>query len=166
MATASRDIGERVFTDTVTFNKAPSFVLPSVGDADVKSGTNIDADKLQHRWRATFNQIHGSVATTERRPIYYAFTTGTIVRVKVGSVVICAGAATITVDIKKNGTTVLSAVVTLNSSNVAYTAVDGTITVPALVAGDILECVAVATAGGGTLGQGLFVFVDIDENGV
>jgi hypothetical protein len=164
--TASRDIGDRVFTDNITFLKAPGFVAPCIGDAAVLPATNINADKLTNRFRATFNQVDGSVSATERRAIFWAFSTGTVRRVNVGSVVANAGAATVTVDIKKNGTTILSGVVTLNSSNTACIAVAGTITVPGLVAGDVLECVVVAAAGGGTLGQGLFVFVDIDENGV
>lgn len=138
----------------------------TVTDATVAAGANVGADKLQHRFRAMFNQVHGSVAITERRPFFWALSVGTIRRVKVGSVIANIGAATITVDIKKNGATILTGIVTLNNANVAYIAVDGTIANAALVAGDVLECVVVATAGGGTLGQGLFVAVDIDENAV
>lgn len=135
-----------------------------ITDAAVAAAANIDADKLQHRFRVTFNQIHGSVATTERRPVYCARTTGVVYSIKAGSVVACSGAATITVDLKKNGTTMLTGVITLDNANTAYIVESGTLSVTSLVAGDMLEIVVVATAGGGTLGQGLFVTVDIDED--
>ena len=143
-----------------------TFSPPSscISDAAIAAAANIDADKLQHRWRAMLTQVHGTAAATERSVVYYARTTGTVTSVKAGTVVLNIGAATITVDVKKNGTTILSGVITLDTANTAYIAEAGTITVPALVAADVLEVVVVATAGGGTLGQGLFVMVEIDED--
>lgn len=147
---------------------AQSMTLPTgtVIDASIPAGANVSSDKLQHRHRCVFNQVHGSVAVTERRPVFWALSVGTIRRIKVGSVVVNVGAATITVDIRKNGTTILTAIVTLDSGNTVYIAEDGTMTSAALVAGDVLEVVVVATAGGGTLGQGLFVVIDVDEDAV
>lgn len=162
---ATNTVGSTHVNGTLT---CQAFTAPplSIGDTAIAAGTNVDADKLQHRFRCTFNQIHGSVATTERRPIYEAYATATLLRVRAGSVVACSGAATITVDVKKNNTSMLTAVITLDSGNTAYILEAATLASTALVAGDVLEVVVVATAGGGTLGQGLIVVVDIDENGV
>jgi hypothetical protein len=87
----------------------------------------------------------------------------TINSFKAGSVTACVGAATITVDLKKNGTSVLSAPITLNSSSTAYVVQSGTVTTTSLVAGDVLEVVVTATAGGGTLGNGVFAVAQVDE---
>ncbi len=57
----------------------------------------------------------------------------------------------------------LTAVITLNSSNTVYVAVAAALASSALVVGDVLEAVIVATAGGGTIGSGVFceaVFVE------
>lgn len=140
----------------------PSGTLTNAG---VAAGANLDADKLEHRFRVLFNQVHGSAATAERRPVFQANGTGVINRVSAGSVVACVGGATITVDVKKNGTTVLTASIVLDNGNTAYVAEDGTLSVTALAANDILEVAVTVATGGGTLGQGLFVVLDIDENG-
>jgi hypothetical protein len=68
----------------------------------------------------------------------------------------------VTVDLRKNGTTVLSAVITLNNANTARVAVAGALSVTTLVAGDVLEVVT-ATAGGGTLATGVFAIVTVNE---
>jgi hypothetical protein len=81
---------------------------------------------------------------------------GTLLSFKAGSIVANIGAATVTLDLKKNGVTALSAVITLNNANTARVAVSGTLSVTTLAAGDVLEVVATATAGGGTLATGVF----------
>jgi len=134
-----------------------------IGDAAFKTSDPLTADKQQHRWIRQLTQVHGSAGVSERRVVHVAKGAGTIDLVRAGVVVACVGAATITVDVWKNGTTVLSAVISLGSADVAYAKKSGTVTVPAYAAGDVLEVVAVATAGGGTIGQGLFVDVICTE---
>jgi hypothetical protein len=86
----------------------------------------------------------------------------------VGSIAKAIGDSTVTVDVKKNGTSVLSSVVTLNSSNTARIAVAATIdgTQDDLVAGDWLEVVITISAGTGTLPTGVFVQVEVDQDGI
>jgi hypothetical protein len=79
-------------------------------------------------------------------------------------VAIAVGGATVTVDVKKNGATVLSSVITLDSGNTARIMENGTLSGTTLAAGDFLEAVIVATAGGGTIPTGLLVQVIIDED--
>lgn len=62
-----------------------------------------------------------------------------------------------TVDLKKNGTSVLTSTVTIDHTVAAYTQVAASIATNTYVAGDVFEVVVTATAGGGTLPQGLFV---------
>ena len=80
-----------------------------------------------------------------------------MIAIEAGVVVQAAGAATVTVDLRKNGTTILSGVITLNNTHVAYAEVAGTISSARYVTGDVFEIVLTATAGGGTLPQGVYV---------
>jgi hypothetical protein len=142
-----------------------TFTAPSgsITNAMVATNAAIAATKVAHQHRLVLSQ--SGTATSVTQPIYHCYgATGTTIAVYAGSIAIAVGAATVTVDVKKNGTTILSGVVTLNSSSVARIGQAGTITVPALVAGDVLEVVTVATAGGGTLPTGLFVAVTVNED--
>lgn len=134
-----------------------------IANAQVAAGAGIDTTKLNHRHHFRFSQPN-TTATTETKAIGRVYgATGTLVAFYVGSIGIMAGAATVTVDLKKNGATMLSAVVTLNNANAARVAVAGALASTALVAGDLLEVVTTATAGGGTLGTGVFAFATVDE---
>lgn len=128
-------------------------------DADaIEAAAGIEYTKLEHEHRAAHRQSGTPASATDGIAVIRG-ATGTLLSVKAGTVVACIGAATITVDVKKNGTTVLSGVITLDSTNTARVAEAGTLSVTTLAAGDLLEVVVVATAGGGTLGTGLFVEV-------
>jgi len=91
--------------------------------------------------------------------------TGTIVAVKATlTETACIGAAVIDVDLLKNGTTVLSAVFTIDSGDAVYAVVSGTISVPGLLVDDVLEIDIDETTGGGTQGAGVLVEVIYDED--
>lgn len=145
------------FTGNAYFT-GPTVQLPngSIGDAQHSASSPVTAAKLEHQYQPTFQQPHGTAATSERRPVHRARNAGTVVAFVAGAVVPNVGAATVTVNLLKNGTTVLSAVVTLNNSQAAFAAVVGSISSAAYVAGDVFEVQTVATAGGGTLAQGVF----------
>ena len=66
--------------------------------------------------------------------------TGTLRYFAAGNVSPLTGAATIAVDLKKNGTTVLTGTITLDSGDAAYAVVEGTLDGDEddLVAGDVL----------------------------
>ena len=76
---------------------------------------------------------------------------------KVGAIVACIGDSTITVNLYKNGSTVLSAPVVLDNSNTAFAIEAGAISSASYSADDVFEVVVSVSAGTGTLGQGLFV---------
>lgn len=155
-------------TDVQGSLRCKTFTPPAgcIGDAAINAGANVAATKTQHRWRALFNQVHGSIATAERRAVFYAYATGTITFVRAGSVVACIGGATITIDVKKNGTSILTATIVLDNANTAYVVEAGSLSVTTLAIGDVLEVVQTVATGGGTLGQAVFVVVGIDEDAV
>jgi len=137
----------------------------TIVNADLADAAAIVATKVQHQYSPLFAQANSAAASDTGRVLHVVKgATGTIVAFRAGSIVAAIGAATVTVDLKKNGTTVLSAVITLDSGNTAYIVEEGTISVPAVVAGDVLTLVIVATAGGGTLPTGLFAQVVIRED--
>jgi hypothetical protein len=123
------------------------------------AAAGVQQTKLQHQNRGNLDQPN-TTATTETKVVATIYgATGTILSFKAGSIAPCSGAATITLDLKKNGTTVLASVITLDNANAARVAEAGTLSVVSLVAGDVLEIVVTATAGGGTIGTGLFAEV-------
>jgi hypothetical protein len=141
-------------------------LIPSAGcvsDAHVAVGANLDALKM--RRLRNYHASKVGTAASETIPLGRVRGVGTVLAVSVGSIAINSGAATVTVDILKNGTTVLTAVVTLNNANTARVFVAGTLSgTPTLAIGDFLEAVVVATAGGGTVATGLSIDVITHED--
>lgn len=145
------------------------FSLPSgaVQDSSVAAGAlgnYIQSTKLRQQIKKTYAQPNVT-AVTETKPIWVAFgATGTLVAFEAGSIVAAIGAATVTLDLKKNGASVLSSVITLNNANTARIVVNATFASTAYVTGDWFDVVVVATAGGGTLPTGLFAFLVATED--
>lgn len=137
-----------------------------ITDAAVASDTQLAADKLQHQHAPTFSQDIGATATAQGKVLHVARFAGKLESFHAGSVVACIGAATITWNLKKNGTTVLSSTLVLNSSNTAYVSVPATLNPAAVdyVAGDTFTAELTAAAGGGTIGTGAFCAARFNEN--
>ena len=151
------------FKDTVTLIAAP--VLPDgCIDADhVEAGAGIEASKLDHQHRANYSQESATVAASGAWVRHTAKGAGTLQEFKCGVVVACIGDSTITVDLLKNGVSILTAAVVLDNGDAAYAKVAGTIDTATFVTGDVFEVKITATVGTGTLGKGVFAYVDIDE---
>lgn len=134
----------------------------SITNAMVSASADILSTKLEMQKSITYGQ--NGTASSVTVPIHCVYgATGVVLSLKAGSIVANIGAATVTVDLKKNGTTMLSGVITLDNSNTARVAEAGSLSVTSLAAGDLLEIVTVATAGGGTLATGLFVTLTWSE---
>ena len=146
---------------------AESFTSPaqSVSADAIKTSANVPADKLESRIYSSHSQPN-SAATTETRPLFVARRPGTVNSVLAGSIAKAIGDSTVTVDVKKNGTTILSAVITLDNANTARLGEAGTISDADFVADDWFEVVITATAGSGTLPTGVFVQMESDQDGV
>lgn len=144
--------------------KTMSIPAGAVTDATIPPGAGIDQAKLEHQHRIPFHQPN-TAATSETRAVYECYgATGSIIAFRAGSIAAAVGDSTVTVDLRKNGATILTAVITLDSANVARVAEIGTLAVTSLVAGDVLEIVTVATIGTGTLPTGVFASVTITED--
>lgn len=144
--------------------RSTSLSIPAgtVTNSGIAADADVATTKLQHRTISTYAQSGNATAVTI--PIHRVYgTTGTIIAIHAGSIGVATSDAAVTVDLKKNGTTCLSGVITLDSGNTARIGEAGTLTVTSLAAGDLLELVVTAAAGGGALPTGLFVTTVIDE---
>src|SRR5262245_7049738 len=84
----------------------------SITDKAVAVGAGIQATKLQHQHTKSYGQVYGSVATTERRPIHSVYgLTGQVVQFRAAMALANVGAATVTVQLKKNGANILTAAI-------------------------------------------------------
>lgn len=136
----------------------------SIADAQVAAGAGISATKLQHQHRPGYSQPN-TTATTVTTAIYRCFgATGAVVGFHAGMISKNVGGATVTVDLKKNGASILTGVISLSSADTNRVALAGTISGGTLVAGDLLEVVVTATVGGGTLGTGFFCYATVNED--
>lgn len=156
------------FEENIHFASATftDITLPdaSVGNSTILAGAGIEAEKLEHHHSITGNQPN-TAATTETRVIHNVFgATGDTLAFEAGSIVAATGNATVTLDVLKNGTTILTGVITLDSGNTARVSEAGSISVTALVDGDVLEVVIVATIGSGALPTGLFYNLRLNED--
>lgn len=143
-----------------------SMAIPanSVGDTQFNSATPLTASKQVHQYVQKYAQDHGAVVATKTSGIHIAHGAGTITALVAALKTACIGAATVVVDLKKNGTTVLSGTITLDNSVAAYTSGTATVSSATYAAGDVFEIVVTATAGGGTIGQGLTVALTLRES--
>ena len=156
-------LNEDLFINGHLTSKTAALPAGTVTNAMVNGSAAIAATKIQKVIQKTYNQTGTAASATV--PIYECRgQTATLQYIRAGSIVACLTTATITVDLKKNGSSVLSAVITLDNANTARVSEAGTITGTSLVQGDWLELVVVASASGGTLGTGLFVQVEIFED--
>jgi hypothetical protein len=159
--------GDCHFSGNVTFGGQVTLPTGAVTAAKVAAGAKVEASKIQQRGAGiAWNYLNSNdPAATKTFPVHVVFgATGTLVGFQAGCVVPCVGTATVTVDLRKNGSTVLSAVITLDSSQTARQQVSAAINNAAVAVGDVLEVVVTASAGTGTLGQGLFGVLVIDED--
>ena len=130
----------------------------TIVDADVASNAALEATKLRHQHRQVYAKESGTVAVTERFVVHVARGAGTVELFEAGSVTLCTVDATITVDLLKNGATVLSSTFVLDTGNTARVAEVGTLDAAkvAYIDGDVFEMDFVAAAAAGVLGDGSF----------
>jgi hypothetical protein len=139
----------------------------SVGDAQIDPTNPITAAKLQQQINRVYEQGRGaSVASKTGEPVHVARAAGTVDAIDIGVTVAgvsWAGGGKLTVDLLKNGSSVLSGVITVDGTTAAFAKVSGTISSAAYSSGDVFEVVVTVTAGTGTIAQGLFVRVVFKE---
>jgi len=141
----------------------------AVADASVAAyagtGTGISASKLQQRFDSHYAQESATNAASEARVAHVVRgANGTIQDFYAGAVVLLTGADTCTVDLKKNGSSILTAAISLLSSDTVRVAKAGSLSSASVVAGDVLEVVVTATHSSGTLPKGVFARVSVTED--
>lgn len=136
-----------------------------IADKHIAASAGVAASKLEHQHRAAYAQESDTTAAAEDRVVHVVVgSTGTLQAFNAGCVVACVGNATVTVDLHKNGASVLTAAIVIDSGDAAYAQVDGVIDTTAVAAGDVLEVVITVAAGTGTLGKGAFAMLDLYED--
>lgn len=150
-----------------TFAPPAGCIGDSAVEASPGAGLAIQASKLQQQYTKTYSQPGASNAAVERKVVHVVEgATATIQSFQVGARVAAIGAATATIDLQVNGTSILTATISLTSATAAYALVTPAgYTSTSLTQGNVVEVVvSAATAGGGTLAQGLFAQVEIRED--
>jgi hypothetical protein len=138
----------------------------SITNTAIRANAGVSATKLEHRFQSVVAQPNAA-AVDETRVVHVVYgATGSIVAFSAGSIAKAVGDATCTVDLKVNGSSVLSAPIALDNANTNRVAEAGTVSTPALVAGDVLEVVIDGTIGTGTLPTGVFAQVTLTETGL
>jgi hypothetical protein len=161
-------------TENWTFNGRVTAKFFSCGDEQLESdnwssaaAAALAADKQEHQYRITHAQESGTTAVAEtivRHVVRGA--TGSIIDFEAGCVVPCVGSDTISVDLTKNGTSVLVSTISLTSSQSARELVAGVLdpSYTDLVDGDVLEVAITVSAATGTMGKGPFASFTIRED--
>lgn len=136
------------------------------------AGNYVDASKLVHRFDLGYAQVPGTAVVAETRDLrIIRGLTGTIssVEASVTGAIATGGDRTVTVDLQKSTgagafATVLSGVITLNSSSTLRAVSTATISSASVVDGDILRIVIAVAGAAGSQAQGLCVSVTLQED--
>lgn len=132
-------------------------------DQHIGTSAAIDADKMQHVYRAgtNFGFVIGGTPTTREELVFVASGAGTIRGFH--CLLVADGSSTsIAFDCKKNGVSVLSSAVTITSSTGDGAVQDGTISSATFAADDRISISMTVSSSTGA--QGPFAWVDIEEN--
>lgn len=136
----------------------------SITNDHISSSTDIDADKIQHLHKpgTNFALAIGGTPVAREEIVYVCEASTAVVRGFHALLNDTGTSTSCTFDLKKNGTTILTGVVTIVHGDADKSIHDGTLSNSGLVAGDILSIALAQTANTGA--QGPFAWVEIDEN--
>ena len=164
MPAPSTVTGDLVVTGQIvaTTNKPTA---DTVGDSEMDATDPIGTDKMLKPVKAFFSQAQGTDSTAVTQTVHVGRFGGTIndVRATIETAP-TGGDKTVTIDVLKNGTTVLSSTQSFSASDANGDVKVATLSVTSYVADDVIE-VDIAVAGStGSQGQGVAVIVDMQEN--
>lgn len=135
----------------------------SIIDEDISRTAAISADCMKHAYVRLSTQgiAIGATPTTREEIVHVASAVGTVTGFH--AMLNESGSATgITVDLKKNGVSMLSSTISLTHSTGDRTEVDGTLSSTAIAVGDVLSVAWVVTTSTGA--QGPVARLSIVEN--
>lgn len=123
----------------------------------------LDANKTDNSYRAVLAQ--NDSAEDETKYAFMARGAGTFLKFRVIQKTACAGLSKVTVDVKKNGVSIINAVITLDSSSAINTPIAGIISTGTFAADDYIEIIINATASGtDALATRVMAQLDYDED--
>jgi hypothetical protein len=136
----------------------------SVQDQHISNNTTLDADKLQHLYRAwtNFDLAIGGTPVAREEIVHVCEVAGTIRQFAA----LCndtGTSASVTFDLKKNGSSILSSVVTITNATADRAVVDGTLSATTVAVGDVLSIALAVSSSTGM--QGPFAWLTVEENG-
>jgi hypothetical protein len=139
--------------------------LGAVGDPQVAVGARIQASKLQHQFEPVYSQTSTVNAAADRKVLHVVRgATGTLLDFGAGSITAAQAGSSCVVDLLKNGTTILTATVTLDNAKANFGVISPAgYTSTSLVVGDVLE-VQVKTIVGGNPPVGVFARLALVED--
>jgi hypothetical protein len=159
------------FTQTSTITQNITLPAGQIVNADVSSSAAIDTGKQRHRTHTTYCQPNGTAVVADEKAMFVAYGASSSCSVVAGKcgiqTLMSTGGSddkTVTVNVKKNGTTILTGTYEINKTKTAYTSYDLTFSSTALVAGDVVSVVITVGGSTGTQGQGVFVTLVFDED--
>lgn len=146
------------------------FVPPANSIAGTAITGGLLAEQMEHQFHVTYVQVGGTDVVDATQTIYLATGAGTIEAVEVRpETAPTGGDKAYTVDVKKaaNASTsfasILSAPITMNSSDANGTLNTGTLSTTTYSDGDAFQVVVDATGSTGSQGQGLILLVKLRE---
>lgn len=154
---------------TGRISSASMTVPDSTVDNDaVASDAAIAATKLVHRHHKEYAQEAAANASAGAYVIHVARAAGSVIDFAAGLIVAAdtapgSSGRTATMDLKKNGTTVLTGTIQLDNANTAYVIETATISSAAYVAGDVFTVVITAGGSVGTYPKGIFAQATFHE---
>lgn len=145
-----------------------TFTAPaaSITDSMIQGAAGIQASKLQHQYEKPYsNGDAAATAVSEQRVLHVVRgATATVIEFGAGAIVPLVAPDTCTVDILKNGTSILSAAIALAAGDLARQFKTGSLSGTSAVAGDVFEVKVTATHSSGTLPKGVFAQLKIRED--
>lgn len=152
---------------TGSFSAQGGVLIPAgtITDAMVNTGAAISASKLQHDQRVIHAQDSATAATSQSHAVYAVLAAGgaTVVLFEAWAITPCVGVDTVSVDLKKNGTTILTTPISLTVVQSARQTVTATFASTSLAQNDILEVVITPNHTAGTLAAGVGCCLQIKE---
>lgn len=148
---------------------ATTMTIPSgsVVDASINPGAGVEATKLQHE-HVGKTEPNGATTTAAVAQGCLHVCRGPTAQIQDFSVLVrtaAIGAATVTIDLWKNGVSILSGTYNITSGLAAYVLHSIAVTSANLVAGDVVEmAITAAAAGGGTLPKGVLGVLTVYED--
>lgn len=164
MADLSTLKGDFYFPGTLTVATGLNFPDGSVDDAAVDASAGIAASKLEHQYCFCLAQPTSDDWVGSGRVVHVVYgATATALGFRLTCSSPPTSTRTVTADLKVNGVSALTGVVTFTSSFAAYHVVEGTFSDGSWVQGDVIS-INMAVSGSGTLPQGAFAELVMTED--